>query len=115
MIQKNKIFYYANPKTGSTSLRKIIENYHDMETQIKLFNSNKIWSQFNIKNIKNKIDKNDDINIDISEYFSFTTIRNPWIRVVSDYNYQKCDKNGIAFWETIMIKKQVKNLHLYNL
>ena len=37
-------------------------------------------------------------DINLSEYFSFTTIRNPWARVVSAFNYQKRDKHGIEIF-----------------
>ena len=37
-------------------------------------------------------------NINIDGFFLFSTIRNPWERIVSLYNYCKPDKNGVPFW-----------------
>jgi hypothetical protein len=39
-------------------------------------------------------------NIDTDGFFLFSTIRNPWERIVSLYKYAKPDKNGVPFWST---------------
>ena len=53
----------------------------------------------NYKFIFNQLFNNNfESKIYLNEYFSFTTIRNPWDRVVSAFKYQKCDKNGNAFY-----------------
>lgn len=108
---KNKIIYLANPKTGSTSLRKMMDNKCDSSI-IKYLNDNNMyhdhWSMnkyvtiFQILNIQTKS------NIDLSEYFSFTTIRNPWDRVVSAFKYQKCDKNGYPWYNSDYDKNTAK-------
>jgi len=88
----NKILYLANPKTGSTSLRKLMDkksNCWPLLNQLKknnLFHDH--WSINEYKDILIQYD------IDTRDYFSFTTIRNPWDRMVSAFKYQKCDING---------------------
>ena len=39
---KNKIIYFANPKTGSTSLRKIMDDYNNWSLT-KYLNNNNIF------------------------------------------------------------------------
>ena len=108
---ENKIVYFANPKTGSTSLRKMMDKYCDFSI-IKHLNNNNMyhdhWSINNYNIIFNILNKQTKSNIYLSEYFSFTTIRNPWDRVVSAFKYQKCDKNGYPFYHTDYDKNTAK-------
>ena len=90
-----KVIYYANPKTGSTSLRQVMDKHQDFSLINHLKDNNKFhdhWS-FQFRPVLA-----DEFSIDIKDYFSFTTIRNPWDRVVSAFKYSKCDKNGNAWY-----------------
>ena len=96
---KNKIIYLANPKTGSTSLRKMMDNHNDTDFLNNLKKNNIYHDHWSINMYKihiNNCIKITDVNL--SEYFSFTTIRNPWNRVVSGFKYTKSDKNGYPWY-----------------
>ena len=98
---KNKIIYFANPKTGSTSLRNMMDKYCDFSLIKHLEDNNMYhdhWSMNKYETIFLILNKQPKSNIYLSEYFSFTTIRNPWARIVSAFNYQKRDKNGYEFY-----------------
>jgi hypothetical protein len=95
---KYKFIYFANPKSGSTSIRdffdkfdeEIVDNYNDI-------NQKKIYHDHWNAQIYYEIFKN-HYNIDLKTYFSFTIIRNPWDKIVSAFKYQKRDKNGIEWY-----------------
>ena len=97
----NKVIYFANPKTGSTSLRKTMDKYCDFST-LKYLKEHKMyfdhWNMSKYNTIFRILNKQTNSNICLSQYFSFTTIRNPWDRVVSAFKYQKCDINGKPFY-----------------
>lgn len=99
---KNKIIYFANPKTGSTSLRKMMDKKNNRNLMNYLKENNKYGHHWNFKKYKLIFDElsevNNKISVNLDEYFSFTTIRNPWRRIVSAYKYQKCDKNGTSWY-----------------
>ena len=98
---KNKIIYFANPKTGSTSLREVMNKYCDFDI-MKILKNNSMyhdhWGVSKYNTIFQILNKETNSNIDLNNYFSFTTIRNPWDKVVSGFKYQKCDKNGNAWY-----------------
>ena len=66
------------------------------------------WSMNKYNTIFIILNKQTKSNIYLSEYFSFTTIRNPWDRVVSAFKYQKCDKNGYPFYHPDYDKNTAK-------
>lgn len=92
----NKIIYIANPKTGSTSLRMMMDTYKDKELHKKLEKNGDYSDHYNFKRWKKILLK---YNINIDEYFVFTTIRNPFERVVSLYKYFKFDIEGRPFYD----------------
>ena len=101
---KNKIIYLANPKTGSTSLRKMMDKKNNRNLMNYLKENNKYRHHWNFKKYKLIFDElsevNNKISVNLDEYFSFTTIRNPWSRIVSAYKYQKCDKKGCPWYHS---------------
>ena len=108
---KNKIIYLANPKTGSTSLRKIMDNYNDRSIMEYLKDNimyHDHWSINKYNTIFEILNKQTKSNIYLSNYFSFTTIRNPWDRTVSAFKYQKCDKNGYPWYHSDYDKNTAK-------
>jgi hypothetical protein len=84
-----KFIYLANPKTGSTSIRKMLSpvNDHDLVEQITKDKNPHIPYNTIIKEAKS-------MGVDISEYFVFTTVINPWKKMVSNFLYRKDDANG---------------------
>jgi hypothetical protein len=101
---KNKVLFIANPKTGSTSIRKMMDNKYSRYKVNNWFEQNNIlhehfsvyqWHErFNTYNIEHE-----DKQIKLDEYFIFMFIRNPWKKVVSAYLYGKFDVNGNAFYD----------------
>jgi hypothetical protein len=94
---QNKVIYLANTKTGSTSLRAMVDKYANKYLMDKLRENNLFhnhWSLSKYLDCLEIFNKKYSRNINLNEYFSFTTIRNPWDRLVSAYKYQKCDVNG---------------------
>lgn len=88
--------YLANPKTGSTSIRKKLDEKSDSILLKKMQENNNFHQHWSAK-IYEKI-LLEKYNIIFSKLFSFTTIRNPWGRIVSAFNFSKCDENGNPFW-----------------
>ena len=101
---KNKIIYLANPKTGSTSLRKIMDKKNNRNLMNYLKENNKYHDHWSFEKFKLIFDElsevNNKISVNLDEYFSFTTIRNPWRRIVSAYKYQKNDRNGEPWYHS---------------
>jgi hypothetical protein len=106
---KNKILFLCNPKTASTSVRYLFD-----KTFPTSYENNKYLQQLNKDNkIICSIDYNDchlnaigmeeilknHYNQNITDFFVFAFIRNPWDRVVSSYKYRKSDINGIPWFE----------------
>lgn len=86
---KHNYVYFANPKTGSTSLRDILiktscDYLHE-------FNTNHFHFHMTLNTLKTKYD--------ITNYFTFTTIRNPYEKLVSLYFYNKPDINNLAWYD----------------
>ena len=97
---KNKIIYLANPKTGSTSLRLLMDPNSNKYLLNLLKEKNLYNDHYNINIFQKNFNKLniDNIDLNLKNYFSFTTIRNPWERIVSAFKYQERDKNGVPFW-----------------
>ena len=91
--------FFSNPKTGSTSIRHLLDKSSDKYFKKKLLNDlikNKTHYSQHIEHIRYRELENALLkyNININKFFTFITIRNPWERVVSLYFYQKPDKNN---------------------
>lgn len=90
---KHKIILLSNPKTGSTSIRKILNPVSEIKSGIT------DSSLAHHLKAREAIDYLKSINIDWNKYLSITTIRNPYSRAVSNYFYAKPDRNGLHFYE----------------
>jgi len=91
-----KIIYLSNCKCASSCIRQRfmpINNKKLVEEVEKNFNHNPHAPYNKVK--KYLLEKH---SIDTNKFFLFSTIRNPWERVVSLYKYAKPDKNGVPFW-----------------
>lgn len=125
---KHKFVFFSKPKSASTSIRVFLNNYSDIK-----------HSEFkNIKNVKSP--KNPFYchippceaeewfvkkGWNLDQYNCFTTVRNPYSRIVSVYkyatesNYMKKDWNSLYlvlkdytfedFIKNIIIKKEFRN------
>jgi hypothetical protein len=86
---KHNYVYFANPKTGSTSLRDIL--IKTSTDYLREFNTNHFHFHMTLNTLKTKYD--------ITNYFTFTTIRNPYEKLVSLYFYNKPDINNLAWYD----------------
>ena len=81
---KYKFVFIAIPKTGSTTIRKVLDQYSDV---ISVGDRNSPYihhtSAYKLKKHFEEVGWNWD------EYFKFAFVRNPWDRLVSSFNYQK--------------------------
>lgn len=80
-----KFIFFSFPKTGSESVRKLLEPYSDIHgvpywqrTETEPF-----YSHISPKEVKLLFEKN---GWNYDNYYKFTFIRNPWARLVSLYN-----------------------------
>ena len=95
---EHKVIYLSNCKCASTTIRKrflpITNGYLTKEVETAM-NTNPHAPYERVK--KYLLQQH---NIDADTFFLFSTIRNPWERIVSLYNYCKPDKNGVPFWSS---------------
>ena len=103
---KNKIIYISNPKTGSTTFRYIMNKYNDKKLIKKLIENKDYHPHYNYREWYSILSK---YGINIDDYYCFTTIRNPFRRIISFYKYCNFDDNGIPFW-----KKKYNSIHNNN-
>lgn len=98
--QKNCI-YLPNPKTGSTTIREVIRYTNQiyypniLEFNKTLYADKEYHPHYSYYDMQSFLKKY-DINID--KCYTYTTIRNPWARIVSLYKYAGYDKNGNPQW-----------------
>lgn len=85
IISHSKKFICLNPpKTGSGMREKIFEEYSDFDVNkirnLEILGQKENYRHSNFSSAKRKLEKS---NLNISDYFVFTFVRNPWERVVS--------------------------------
>ncbi|MDV7390804.1 sulfotransferase family 2 domain-containing protein [Arthrospira platensis SPKY1] len=86
---KYKFVFLANPQSGSTSIRRILNPYSDIKScekppYVHHINARKLKEHFQ------------SMSWDWGSYFKFTTIRNPWSKMVGRYHYGL--KNTASVW-----------------
>lgn len=82
---KYKFIFFANPKTGSETVRKILDPYSDIKSDFdypKITTQNPFYSHMPPKEVKVLFQER-ELNFD--KYYKFTLVRNPWSRLVSLY------------------------------
>lgn len=81
---KYKFIFFANPKTGSESVRKLLDPYSDIRSTVysHITKENPFYSHITPKEVR-------DIFVafgwDFDSYYRFVFVRNPWARLVSLY------------------------------
>jgi hypothetical protein len=86
-----KFIFFANPKTGSDNVRRILKPYSDISSvhYKERTTQNPFYSHITPKEVKQIFQ---EINLNYDEYFKFTFVRNPWARLVSLYEMIYCTK-----------------------
>lgn len=82
---KYKFIFFSFPKTGSESVRELLDPYSDIRG-IPFWESteqNPFYSHMSPGEAKALFEKN---GWNYNEYYKFTFVRNPWARLVSLYN-----------------------------
>jgi hypothetical protein len=99
LSEKHKYIYIVNPKTGSTSVRNLL--LHKLKQSSLLQNNFNDNNKYDIHHNNTVLTKDmcSKLNKNYNDYFSFTTIRNPWEKMVSLYFYAKPDKNFCELFE----------------
>jgi hypothetical protein len=82
---KYKFIFFSYPKTGSTSVRSILDKYSDIcaTTYNKRTTENPFYSHITAAETKKIFEEK---GWDFDSYFKFVFIRNPYSRIVSLYN-----------------------------
>lgn len=82
---KYKFIFFAYPKTGSSSVRKLLDPHSDIiaGTYKKRTEDNPFYSHITAAETKKIFEKK---GWDYDSYFKFVVIRNPFSRIVSLYN-----------------------------
>lgn len=101
---KYKIIFLRNPKCASSSIRNILIKFDKSFWGDSLKYVKKISKYFNISeklqsSAQLLFEGMSRINKDISNYFVFGTIRNPWDRMVSQFTYGQVDKKFNCFYQ----------------
>lgn len=76
----HKFIFLANPQCGSTSIQKMLRPFSDFSDS----DNNLLPPHSNAQMAKNFLE---EAGLDWNKYIKFTTIRNPWSRMVGRYHY----------------------------
>ena len=85
---KYKFIFLSNPQSGSTSIRTILNRYSDIKSSAEF----PYHHHTNARRLKAHFQ---EMGWDWDEYLKFTTIRNPWDRMVGRYHYGLKNPNSI--------------------
>lgn len=89
---EHKIIFLSNTKCASSALR---QRFWHLRGEPPLhIEKDRVHSSYD----EVKANLSIEYGLDIKNFYVFSTIRNPWERIVSLYNYAKPDKNGNEFW-----------------
>ena len=79
-----KFIFFANPKTGSESVREILAPYSDIQSVTYATRNieNPFYSHITPQEVKTLFSER---GWNFDEYFKFTFVRNPWAKLVSLY------------------------------
>ena len=83
---KHKFIYFANPKAGSTSIRRALDRYSDIRSVSHKLPYN---HHGKVELLRNHFLKK---GWDWDLYYKFTSVRNPWSRTVSLWTFGKKKK-----------------------
>lgn len=90
-----KFVYVAYPKCGSTTLSCMLGGYAEPGTSMKLDNGEICSQHATTAELRRGFHIN---GWDPAEYVWFTTVRNPWAKIVSLFNYERPDSQMRSIW-----------------
>ncbi len=84
LSKKHQFIFFANPKTGSDSIRALLDPFSDVKsvTYREITDENPFYSHIRPVEVKAILDR---WGWNYDEYFRFTFVRNPWGKLVSLY------------------------------
>ncbi|MCF8069988.1 MAG: sulfotransferase family protein [Desulfobacterales bacterium] len=84
LSHQHKFIFFANPKSGSSTVRQLLNPYSDIGTisKNKSTSKNPFHAHMRPEEARTEFEKK---GWDYDSYFKFTTVRNPWARLVSLY------------------------------
>lgn len=88
---KHRFVALANPRCGSTSIRRAVDQYSDLRSG----GNCRLSHHCALRTVEPLISA---LGFDLKEFFVFTTVRNPWDRAVSIYHYGL--KNPNSAWHS---------------
>jgi len=95
---KYKFIFFANPKTGSSSVRQFLNPYTDVQpvlNYLKRTPENPFYPHITPEETRNLFK---DFSWDFNSYNKFVFVRNPWARLVSLYEHvMRNPKNKMDF------------------
>ena len=89
---KHHFIFLSNPRCGSTSIRKILDRYSDIESDDR----GPYYHHISAPNLRKQFI---EMGWVWEDYYSFTTIRNPWARMLSAYKFGQ--QNQTSVWHRI--------------
>jgi len=94
ICHKHKFVFIHIPKTGGTTIEKLF-NLHGYENagDNNILNTDIMWGQGTQHLTYTKLVS--DASRDISGYFSFAFVRNPWDRMVSEFFWRRRDSKRL--------------------
>ena len=93
---KKKFIFLANPRSASTSIRKILDPYSDISSKLisEVDQNFPFYHHITALELKNIFEKK---GWDWDSYTKFCIIRNPYERIVSLYHHQQ-KIQGFSLW-----------------
>ena len=95
---KNKFILLSNPKCGSSTLRTVLDPYVNLGTQGLMGDSEEFRKQYTLalhmpaQELRDVWELSDNVG-SWESYYKFTTVRNPFRKMVSWYFFLQPDKN----------------------
>ena len=104
---KYKFVFFSNPKTGSESIRAMLDPYSDIFSKEKhpIYPNHIIPTKLKVRFVK--------MGWNWEEYFKFSFVRNPWDRLVSYYYYTRPNRNYRLLWRKRSPWNQINALPFY--
>ena len=95
---QHKFVFLANPQSGSTSIRKLLDPYSEIKSSTQF----PYHHHVNAPSLRKHFQ---EMDWEWEDYLKFTTIRNPWDKMVGRYFYGLKNPKSIWHEPAISVKK----------